>query len=385
MHTSPASLRERPRFALLAAAFGAVLLVLFAYNVAGTLMLFFVATLFALYLGAITDWLQERAGVSRGLGIALALLLTAVMLTGIIWLIVPAVLEQMEQLISALPGTAAAWQSQLEQTVARYPLVRDLLPAPARLEGYSVAVLTHLGGYFAGILPYLFTGVGAVIHGISVVVMAIYLALRPALYREGVVVLFPPAYRALVRDLLRELTATLRAWIGGQLIAMVILALLTWIGLVALQVPYALAFGVFTGVAVVVPFFGTLVTTLLPALFVLGTGGAAQALLVVMLGVLVHLFEANVVHPMIMQRQVHLPPVLSILSVLIMAELLGAFGLLIAVPVLASVMLVIRRVWVERILGAGSAAPELLPDAAAAHATEGAEPAVPGGVALAGG
>jgi predicted PurR-regulated permease PerM len=53
---------------------------------------------------------------------------------------------------------------------------------------------------------------------------------------------------------------------------------------------------------------------------------------------------------MIMERQVHLPPVLSILSVLVMAELIGPIGLLVAVPVLATTIVVVRRIYVERIL-----------------------------------
>jgi hypothetical protein len=69
-----------------------------------------------------------------------------------------------------------------------------------------------------------------------------------------------------------------------------------------------------------------------------------------MLGVLAHIFEANLVAPMIMERQVHLPPVLSILSVLIMAHLLHVVGLLVAVPVLCTVMVIMRRVYVHRVL-----------------------------------
>src|SRR5690606_17234433 len=111
-------------------------------------------------------------------------------------------------------------------------------------------------------------------HFVSVIVMAIYLALRPTLYTDGLVRLIPVRRRPLARSILSELGTTLRAWIGAQLVAMVILASLTWIGLLLLGVPFALAFGVFTGVAVVVPFFGTLVSTVLPALFVLGLDGA---------------------------------------------------------------------------------------------------------------
>src|SRR5690606_23678688 len=158
-----------------------------------------------------------------------------------------------------------------------------------------------------------------------------YMALRPALYREGFIALAPPVHRELVRDLLSDLAHTLRAWIVGQLLAMFSLGLLTWVGLEALDVPYALAFGVFTGVVAIIPFFGTLISTLLPALFVLGPQGPVTALLVIGLGIIVHLVEANLIAPMIMERQVQLPPVLTMLSVLIMAHLLHVIGILVAV------------------------------------------------------
>jgi predicted PurR-regulated permease PerM len=64
----------------------------------------------------------------------------------------------------------------------------------------------------------------------------------------------------------------------------------------------------------------------------------------------VQLTESNVVQPMIMERQVRLPPVLSILAVLIMARLLDLIGVFVAVPVLCVVMVLVRRVYVHRIL-----------------------------------
>lgn len=199
-------------------------------------------------------------------------------------------------------------------------------------------------------MPYVFGGVQVLIHVVSVLVMGVYLTLRPSLYRDGLIQLVPPVHRELVRDILAELGRTLRAWIGGQLLAMFSLAVLTWIGLILLDVPYALAFGVFTGVAAIVPFFGTLLSTLLPAIFVLGTAGLLKAFIVTLLGVIIHLVEANFIAPMIMERQVQLPPVLTLLSVLVMAHLLDVIGLLVAVPVLATVIVVVRRIYVHRML-----------------------------------
>ena len=95
----------------------------------------------------------------------------------------------------------------------------------------------------------------------------------------------------------------------------------------------ALPFGIFTGLVAIVPFFGTLLSTTLPALFVLtGTGyhgfsPLGHALLVVGLGVVVHLIEGNIVSPLVMSKKVDLPPVLTIMAVLVIGQLLGGLGL----------------------------------------------------------
>lgn len=344
------SSHPRNPYGVLVAAILAVLLLLFVYSVADTLLLFFIAALFSLYFGGITDFFERRFRVPRRWGLLLAVVLTLVALVGIGYLIVPPVLQQTQGLIGALPGLIARSKQALLEVGNRYPIVRQALPAPDELTRYVNSMVGNLGRYFSGLFPYLFGGITLLIHLVSVLVMAVYMTLRPRLYREGIVVLVPPMHRDLARDILTDLSNTLRAWIVGQILAMIFLGGLTWVGLMVLGVQYALAFGVFTGLVAIVPFFGSLVSTLLPALFALGAGGPLKALGVVLLGVVIHLIEANFIHPIIMERQINLPPVLSILSVLIMAELLGAIGLLVAVPVLATVIVIVRRVYVHRLL-----------------------------------
>ncbi|HEX6306761.1 MAG TPA: AI-2E family transporter [Longimicrobiales bacterium] len=342
-------MNRRP-YAVLTAAIFAVLLLLFLHRVAEILLLAFIAILFAIYLSAITDALQRRVAVPRAVGLIIALLVTFIGIAGILWLIVPPVVEQTQGLIEAMPALMAGWETELITLARQSPFWANLLGTLEPGESYTGILVAQIGGYFRGVVPYVFSGITFAIHFISVLVMGMYLSLRPSLYREGFILLAPPVHRELVRDILGDLGRTLKAWIVGQILAMIVLGALTWVGLELLRVPYALAFGVFTGAVAIVPFFGTLFSTLLPALFVLGTGSLMQAFWVVMLGVGVHAFESNVVAPMIMERQVHLPPVLSILAVLVMAHLLHIVGLLVAVPVLCVVMVVGRRVYVHRVL-----------------------------------
>ncbi len=341
---------NRKPYALLIATIFALLLLLFLYSIAEVLLLLFIAILFGVFLSAITDSLQRRFSVPRPVGVLTALAIFLLGLTGIIVLIVPPVIGQTRELVAALPDMMAGWEVQLKALAVRNPFIANMLPEITLDQTYVGAYANQMSGYFKGLVPWAFSAVTIVIHFLSVLVMGIYLALKPSIYREGFILLAPPVHRELVRDILADLNRTLRAWIVGQLLAMFVLGVLTWIGLVLLKVPYALAFGVFTGAVAIVPFFGTLFSTILPAFFVLGTGGALTAFWVIILGVVVHVFEANVVAPMIMERQVHLPPVLSILAVLIMSHLLHVIGLLVAVPVLCVVMVIGRRVYVHRVL-----------------------------------
>ena len=266
-------------------------------------------------------------------------------------LIFPPVVVQFQELIGSLPRVFVAMEVELTRLASENPLLERLVrPISAGGAGFFDRLFEQASAFFGDIVPYLFSGIGVLIHAVSVLIMGIYLALKPSVYREGLIALAPPAYRELTRDILADLGHTLRAWLVGVGMAMVVLGTLTLVGLELLDVPYALAFGVFTGLAVIVPFFGTIVSTLLPALFVIASGDLTKALLVILLGVIVHIFEANVVAPMIFEKKVELPPVLTILSVLIMAKLLGVIGLLVAVPVLASVVVIVRRIYVHRVL-----------------------------------
>ncbi len=341
----------RRGYGLLAATVFSLLLLLFLYSIAEVLLLFFIGVLFALYLGGITDMLQRRLSVPRGLGLAIAVLFTLSVAVGIILLLIPPVTEQIQQLLTTLPVQIQNWGNQLRELARRNRALGELLrPFDNGTGNYGAAMLQQLAGYFRGFVPYVFGGVQVVISFVGIFVIGIYMALRPAMYREGFILLTPPVHRELVRDILSDLGRTLRAYIVGQLTSMTILGILTWIGLELLGVPFALAFGVFTGAVTVIPFFGSLFSTLLPALIVLGSGSVVKATAVVGLGVVVHLIEGNLVGPMIMERQVQLPPVLTMLSALIMGHLLGIIGLLVAVPALAATMVVVRRIYIYRVL-----------------------------------
>ena len=333
------------------ALFVATLFVLFVFKVIDVLLLVFLAILLAVYLSAITDWLEHRFGMRRWVGLTLAVVTTLAGVVSVGALLAPPVIEQTRALIGGLPQTLTNIQNVLARWASQYPVL-DQTELANPSSGVVSGLVTDATRFLSGsIFGYVRGGGMLFIEGASVVVMALYLARQPELYRDGLISLFAPRHRAIAVRVFDDTAATLRAWVVGQLISMAVLALLTAVGLWILGVPYWLAFGIFTGIVAIVPFFGTLVSTLLPALFVVASGDWVKVLLVTLFGVLVHVFGSNVVVPRIMQRTVDLPPVLTIAIVLVMGTLLGAVGLIVAVPLLCVTMVLIRHILHREIYG----------------------------------
>jgi predicted PurR-regulated permease PerM len=331
----------------------AVALVALAIKTIDILLVLFLAVILSIYLNSITDQLHRRLGVPKPLGLTLAVAATLGALVGVVLLIAPPVTAQVQDLLTNLPRYLASLDTNLNDFIRSIPVLRRSAAAGEEGQpGLLANALSEILGFLRGAaVPYLRGGVEVLIEGVSVLVMAIFLARHPAVYADGVVALVPPRRRPLARAVLGDLDLTIRAWVIGQIIAMVLLAGLTTLGLWALGVPYFLAFGVFAGVAAIVPFFGVLLSTLLPALFALGAFGVTKALLVGALGVLVHIIEANFVAPVVMERQVNLPPVITIAGVLLIGKLFGLGGLIIAVPILALVMILVRHILLGQVYG----------------------------------
>jgi predicted PurR-regulated permease PerM len=325
----------------------AVGLVALVVRTVDVLLVVFLAAILAVYLDAVTDLLQQRLDMPRPLGLTLAVAGTLGALVGVVLLIAPPVAEQVQDLLTNLPRYLANLDANINELIRQVPLLRRAAPLEptAGAPGILASTMGEIFSFLRGAaVPYLKGGVEILIEGVSVLVMALYLARHPHVYVDGTVALAPPRRRPLARAIFKDLNITIRAWVVGQLIAMVLLAALTTLGLWALGMPYFLAFGVFAGVAAIVPFFGVLLSTVLPALFALGAFGVTKMLLVTALGVLVHLIEANFVAPVLMERQVNIPPVITIAGVLLIGKLFGLAGLIIAVPILALVMILIRHI-----------------------------------------
>jgi len=190
---------------------------------------------------------------------------------------------------------------------------------------------------------------GGLVTGLVVIVVSLYFAIAPDLYVNGAVLLVPPSYRDRMAQVLRHAGRTLQFWLLGQSVDMMIVGLFTFAGLHLLGVHLALALAVLAGLFTFVPYFGAIAAAV-PAMLVAIEGGWQQALWVLLLFVVAHTVDGYMISPLVQRHTVHMPPALTILSMTILGTLAGGLGLVLAAPLAAIGLVLVREMYVEDVL-----------------------------------
>jgi sporulation integral membrane protein YtvI len=154
--------------------------------------------------------------------------------------------------------------------------------------------------------------------------------------KQNVIKFIPNDYRESATDLTHAINKDLNGAIRGQLIICIVNGFLTTIGLLLLKVKFAVTLGIVAAIFSLIPIFGT-IFSLAPTVLVAMTQSWLLAVEVIVLILLVHLIEANLLNPKIMGTSVELHPAIIIFSIFVGEHLFGIAGLLLAVPFVAIV------------------------------------------------
>jgi predicted PurR-regulated permease PerM len=193
--------------------------------------------------------------------------------------------------------------------------------------------LAHIPGYALGLL-------GGLADLLLVAAGGIYLSIQPEAYYAGFLRLFSPTHRKSVRAVGGEIASNLRRWLFGQIAAMAIVGFMVGIAMWAIGVPAAGALGIFAGLAEFVPIAGPISATI-PALLMALLIGIDKAGWTLLIFVIIQQVEGNIIIPIIQQRMVRIPPVVTIFAIVVFGLLFGLIGIVLATPltIMASVQL----------------------------------------------
>jgi predicted PurR-regulated permease PerM len=128
---------------------------------------------------------------------------------------------------------------------------------------------------------------------------------------------------------------------------MTIIGLLFTVSLAVIGIPFALLLGILSGLLAFIPFVGPIISIIPPILLALIENPIAT-LWVILAYLGIQLIESNIVHPIVMSRAVSLHPVVVVFALLIMGTLFGFIGVLLAIPLVAALLVLMRELWIKR-------------------------------------
>lgn len=304
-----------------------------------------VALFIALGLNPVVTALQKH-GMGRAGAVATTFGLVIAVIALLLSLVIPTVVDQIAQFVQSVPGMVRDFQGS-----GTYAWLEDYFSDS--VGGILVDIQAFLSnpGNIAAI------GGGALQVGASVLnagsglivilVLSLYFVSSLPQMTAAMYTLAPARNRDTLADLTEQITGSVGSYVGG----MIILAFIngTLVGIVhgLLGLPFALLMGVAALCITLIPMIGTVL------FWVIGTGmalfsGLTPAIVFAIVYLIYMQIEAYVLTPRIMNRAVSVPGPLVIISAVAGGSLMGLLGAFIAIPVTASILLILRQVWVPR-------------------------------------
>ena len=357
----------------------------------------FLGVLFGLAVSAGVDWLRRRIKLPRGLLAALIVLGAAGAIVGFFVVSGPVLATQSRELRTKLPeaidkidkwvqarqtgflgslvqgrssSTAATPTTPPEPGRAlpnapRPPAPDSALAASAR-EGQGQLVAsgqhdgaapdaprTHSRSALRALALFLRLHLVDHLRGgglVLILVLSVYVGADPDTYHSGLMKLFPRPWRNRAGEVLTAISLALRRWLVTQLIAMVVIGVVSTVVLLILGVKAAVPLGVIAGLLEFIPTVGPILSAL-PAVAMGFVDSPEKALAVIIAYVAIQQMENYLLIPFLMREGVDLPPALTIMAQALMALIFGFLGLLCAVPVLAATMVAVKMLYVQDVVG----------------------------------
>ncbi len=319
-----------------------IIVLYFLWQAVYVLLLIFAGVLLAVLLRSLADALAARTGLSGGWSLTVVTLVILGLLVALVWLGAPAISRQVEQLAERLPSSIES----LKQRVAQYKwggFFVDHAPTTQEMTERGGKALWRASGY----LGQLFNALVAVI---VIVFIGLYLAAEPELYTKGLLRLVPKRYREDGARVIGSVRYTLQWWLIGQGVTMVVIGVLTSAGLWLIGVPLWFLFGLLAALFNFIPNFGPLIPYV-PAVLLALAVSPTKAIWVTVLFLGAQSFEGYFLTPMVQRKAVLLPPALTIAAQVLLGVLVGALGVMLAAPLTAAALVIVKMLYVEETLG----------------------------------
>jgi predicted PurR-regulated permease PerM len=305
-------------------------------------LVLFAGILLSILLGTLSTWVSARTGLGHRWSLALVVVALLALGGFFGWLLAPSMTQQFQELTRRLPDALnRAWQQGEQWGLPQW--LPATMPTGAEMATAAGNVASTMAGFFRITLEVL---VSILVIGF----LGLYLAANPKTYVNGLVRLFPIPKRERIESVISEMGCIIRYWLLGQFAAMVAVGTLIGLGLYFVGIPLPLALGVIAGVLEFVPVFGPILAAI-PAALLGFTQSPMHAVYAVGVFVLANQIEGHLIYPMAQRYAVSLPPALTVFTLALGGTLFGFMGLLLATPITAVSVVLVKRLYLEDVLG----------------------------------
>ena len=345
------------------AAVGFAAFVVFAWYFAATLFLIFAGILLGVALNAMTNLIGRVLPIPHSLRLAMVCVLLASLLSGVVFLGGATIAQQATVLSNTIKGQLVNVKAFLEQhgvdtsfldignpTAAAAAATAADAPAsaaPAKTSPTltSAGTIASSGGAIVSQTFKLLLGtLGAVGNFFIVLFLGLSFAAQPNVYRNGLLKIAPAKHRANITVVVDRIGETLERWLIAQIVTMIAVFLVTWIGLAIIGIQSSFILGIQAGLLAFIPTVGALIGGLIVVLASLASGWvAAASAFALFLGV--HALESYVLTPIIQRQALDIPPATLFSFQILLGIVFGLWGLALALPLMAiaKVMLDVSR------------------------------------------
>lgn len=311
------------------------------WQIRQVLLLVFAAVVLATALNRLARRLQ-RLGMQHGIAVLVSIVVLLALIVGFFWLIVPPFTVQFQELTERVPRgfeRLNLWVNHL-----RTGLPSQLTPYLPDVQSISQQVQPLINRLLGGSVAFFSSSLGIILNILLVLVLTGMFLANPQAYRKGFVRLFPSFYRRRVDGILDQCEVSLGRWLGGALISMSVVALMSMIGLSVLGIPSPLAQGILAGVLNLIPNLGPAISVIPPMAIAL-LEDPWKCLAVFILYFVIQQVESNFLTPYVMAQQVSLLPAVTLLAQVFFVTFFGFLGLFLALP-----LTVVGQIWVKEVL-----------------------------------
>lgn len=297
-------------------------------------LLILAGALIALYFRGLSGLIHRKTKMNNKLSLIIAILGSLLLVVSFFWFAGNKIQQQVAELTKTLPQTIDHFKTQLNNSALGQQVMDRF--SSQNMSKASTVVQTFFKSTF-GVLGDMYV----------VLFLGIFFTASPKTYVDGFIKLMPAKAKEETEDVINKVGNTLTKWLKGQLLAMLIVAVLTAIGLTILGMPMAIALALIAGVLNFIPNFGPLIA-MIPAVLVGLMQGVNTALIVAGLYIFIQIIESNLITPQIQKKMINMPPALIIIAQLFMGVLTGGLGLILATPFTALLMVVIQETWIKK-------------------------------------